>query len=163
MAHAYLIIGSNLGDRLQYFIKAKNLLKSSVGKILKQSLIYETEPWGYHDKNLYLNQVLLIDTSLNPVSLLNELKNIETSLGRILTHERYSARCIDIDILFYQNMVINTPELVIPHPEIANRRFVLEPLAGINPLLKHPVFLKTCAMLLAECKDDCKVKVLERK
>ncbi len=157
MAHAYLILGSNLGDRMQYFVHAKNHLMRSVGNIMQQSSIYETEPWGFKDRNLFLNQVLLIDTELNPMALLTEIKNIETSLGRIKSNERYKARSIDIDILFYDNLVIKTSELAIPHPEIANRRFVLEPLAEINPLFKHPVLLKTCAGLLADCKDVCKV------
>ena len=160
MAHTYLILGSNLGERLQYFIQAKKLLTGSVGKILQQSSIYETEPWGFQDSNLFLNQVLLIDTALKPIALLNEIKNVENFLGRVLSNVRYSARCIDIDILFYETLLIQTPELEIPHPEIANRRFVLEPLAEINPSLMHPVLKRTCAELLADCKDVCKVMVL---
>ncbi len=158
MARVYLILGSNLGNRLWYIEEAKiRLLQSTV--IIQQSLIYETEPWGYNDSNYFLNQVIIIETDLSPSELLENIKYIETSLGRTNTVIRYSSRIIDIDILFYDMLIINTPELIIPHPEIANRRFVLEPLKEINPLFVHPELLKNIAELHDTCKDNCKVEV----
>ena len=162
MPQVYLIIGSNLGDRLWYFNQAKKWLIDLAVFITKESAIYETEPWGFEDNNLFINQVIVIETHMTPASLLTELKNIEVSLGRIHKVDYYEARCIDIDILFYESLIINTTELIIPHPEIANRRFVLVPLNELNPSLYHPVLMKTCSELLAECKDTCRVDLFSK-
>lgn len=157
MAYTHMILGSNLGDRLGYIEQAKIQLNKIAGTIERHSYIYETEPWGFVHENFFLNQVVVIQTSVEPMALLMKIKDIETSMGRILNTERYTGRNIDIDILFYDNQVIKTKELVIPHPEIPNRRFVLEPLAEIDPLLLHPVLFMTCAQLLFICEDRCQV------
>ena len=162
MSLVYLILGGNLGDRLEYLAQAKKELGSTIGVITKQSSLYETEPWGFVHENLFLNQVILIETTVEPMILLTEIKKIETSLGRIKGKERYSARFIDIDILFYDQLILNSSDLVIPHTEIEKRRFVLEPLTEISPSLEHPVLIMTCEKLLALCNDECKVSRIEK-
>ena len=162
MAQVYLILGSNLGDRLSFFAKAKELLQASSGTITKQSSLYETEPWGFVHENSFLNQVILFETTLEPIQLLGEIKTIESMLGRKNGPERYNARCIDIDILFYDDLVLNSPELVIPHREMTKRRFVMEPLAEISPKQVHPLYKQDCENLLLLCEDICKVRRIEK-
>ena len=158
MATAYLILGSNIGDRQACIESAKRLISADAGAILSFSDMYETEPWGFVHENLFLNQVIAVETNLNPFELLAALKKIEISLGRIRHKERYTARTIDIDILFYDDVVISTPELTIPHAEIANRRFVLEPLAELAPEFIHPLLKMAVKELLAGCDDECGVR-----
>ena len=157
MACVILILGSNLGNRHRYLEDARRLVESYIGIVNQNSSIYETEPWGFIDENLFLNQVMEIDTILDPLGVLNEIKKIELQLGRIRANERYGARTIDIDILFYNDLIINTPELIIPHPEMIKRRFVLEPLSEIVAPRIHPVYSKSIENLLSECQDICKV------
>ncbi len=153
MSITYLIFGSNLGNRLECLEKAKQQSEKSIGNVLQSSSIYDTEPWGFVHKNWFLNQVMAVNTDLEPFALLAEIKKIEASLGRIIEDVRYTARPIDIDILFYDDLVLQTSELIIPHPEIARRKFVLEPLTEIAPDLVHPVLKKTIRLLLNECED----------
>jgi 2-amino-4-hydroxy-6-hydroxymethyldihydropteridine diphosphokinase len=153
MIITYLIFGSNLGNRLELLEKAKQQVEKSIGNVLQSSSIYDTEPWGFVHKNWFLNIVMAINTNLEPFALLVEIKKIEASLGRIMEDVRYTARLIDIDILFYDDLVLHTPELIIPHPEIPRRKFVLEPLTEIAPDLVHPVLKKTMMQLLKECED----------
>ena len=157
MSNAFLILGGNLGDRFDYLNRAKAAIEGSLGIIVQASSLYETEPWGFEHDQFFLNQVIKLETALQPAELLRLCKEIEISLGRKRGEERYSARTIDIDILLYNDLVLATPELTIPHPRMANRRFVLEPLAEIAPLLKHPLSQKTMNQLLAECDDTCEV------
>jgi len=138
-------------------VQAKNKLINLTGTIDKQSSVYETEPWGFVHPNKFLNQVICMHTILEPRNLLVEIKKIEVSLGRTKSDKRYGERCIDIDILFYDNLVMQTVDLVIPHPEIPNRRFVLEPLTEIKPSLIHPVYKMTAEQLLAACTDTGEV------
>lgn len=158
MAIVYLILGSNLGDRTVFIESAKKMLEENTGTILQQSSVYETEPWGFEHGNQFLNQVVLFETELGPVNLLKKIKRIETDLGRVRGKERYSARFIDIDILFYDRLVFSDAELTIPHPELANRRFVLEPLAELGPDFSHPVSGFSVKKLLELCLDSGLVK-----
>ena len=159
-----LLLGSNLGDRLSNLNEAYNKISESTREILISSSIYETEPWGFQHQNLFLNQVLVVNTDLSPESLLHLLFNIEKELGRKRRQKSFQARIIDIDILFYDDLIISTNKLKIPHPKLHERRFVLEPLNEILPYLIHPVLLKSVARLLKESKDPLLVrKFLEKK
>jgi len=146
MTHVtYLSLGSNLGDRALNLHNAITFLSSKVQSVI-QSSIYETEPWGYTDQPAFLNQVIKADTTLEPFDLLTFLKETEVSMGRQETF-RFGPRLIDLDILFYDDLVLDTPRLTIPHPRITERAFVLIPLAEIAPDLRHPIFNKTIQVL----------------
>ena len=161
MVEVYLLLGSNLGDRQQFLNEATWLLQERAGTILKHSSIYETEPWGHTNKNNFLNQVLLVETSLNPYELLKVIKAIETKLGRIRKAQRYNTRCIDIDILFYNDEVYFSDNLVIPHPRLHDRMFTLVPLNEIAPDYLHPILKKTIRELINDCDDKLSVRKLK--
>jgi 2-amino-4-hydroxy-6-hydroxymethyldihydropteridine diphosphokinase len=148
MATVYLGLGSNLGDRKQNLSQALGLLSTHV-MIEKASSVYETEPVGYKDQPLFLNAVCRISTELNPKQLLRLAKKIEAKLGRKPGFPN-APRLIDIDILFYGDEVFSSPELTVPHRRLAERAFVLVPLAEIAPNLIHPVSSKTIKELLAD-------------
>ena len=148
----YLSLGSNLGDRADNLRRAIEQIATSVGTVTMQSPIYETQSWGYSDED-YLNQTIKVETALTPLQLLQSVNTIESQMGRIRSGNGYEARPIDIDILFYDNEILDTPQLVIPHPKIALRRFVLQPTADIAPDFVHPILQKTIRQLLEECED----------
>lgn len=156
MSKAYLLIGGNLGDRKNNLQKAIALINEQCGSITKSSSLYETAAWGLTDQPSFLNQALEISTSLNARQLMRKILNIEKEMGRV-RQEKLGPRLIDIDILFFNNEIHNLHFLKIPHPEIQNRRFVLAPLAEIDPQLEHPVLKKTVAQLLEECPDNLEV------
>lgn len=156
MNEAYLLTGGNIGGRFNYLLKAKEEVEKRCGHILQQSSIYETAAWGKEDQNSFLNQVLKIETSLSAENLLKSILQIEEDLGR-KREEKYGPRIIDIDILFFNEDVIDIDGLKIPHPQLQNRKFVLAPLNEIAPQKVHPVFCKTISQLLAECADVLKV------
>lgn len=160
MATVFLILGSNLGDRIAYLDSAKKSIIENAGDISRQSSFYETEPWGFEHENQFLNQVISLETILEPLTLLKKIKIIEKNLGRIKSKERYSARVIDIDILFYDHLIIASPKLTVPHPEIPNRRFVLEPLAELDADFVHPVSGMSVRAMLENCLDTGIVKRL---
>jgi 2-amino-4-hydroxy-6-hydroxymethyldihydropteridine diphosphokinase len=153
----YLGLGSNIDDKL-YFINSavKEISKLKETKVLRSSSIYRTEPWGIKSQEEYLNSVIEIESGLKPEELLAELKRIEIVLGR-KNREKWFKREIDIDILFYENLVIRNETINIPHPEIQNRKFTLVPLCELNPGLIHPVFNVTLENLLEKTEDKSKV------
>lgn len=143
----YIGIGSNLGNREENCLKAIRLMEEQGIKVVKRSSLYETEPWGVKDQPMFINMVIEAETELTPQELLKALKSIESSMGRTET-KRWGPRLIDLDILFYNDMIINTPELRIPHPYIHERPFVLRPLGEIAPELEHPVLKKKIKELM---------------
>jgi len=143
----YLALGTNLGDRFANLQVAIAALPPAV-RVQVQSPVYETPPWGLTDQPAFLNMVLKGETALAPVELLKSLKLLETELGRLPT-VRWGPRRIDMDILFYDKLILNTPELTIPHPRLHERAFVLVPLADLEPDLVHPVLGKPIHELLA--------------
>ncbi|WP_121354426.1 2-amino-4-hydroxy-6-hydroxymethyldihydropteridine diphosphokinase [Flavisolibacter nicotianae] len=152
MNKAYLLIGGNMGNRKAFLAAARTEIGRRCGPIVRQSALYETAAWGVEDQNSFLNQVLVLQTSLSAEALLPIILEIEESLGR-KRDARYGPRIIDIDILFFNHAVLCSDTLTIPHPQIQNRRFVLVPMAEIAPGFVHPVLNKTITQLLAECPD----------
>lgn len=138
----YLSLGSNMGDRQDNLKKALDLLSQRL-RLVKVSSMYDTEPIGNPDQPRFLNMVCQVQTTLPPMGLLALVKSFESMLGRAPASKPNLPRLIDIDILFYGDQIINTPELVIPHPRMAERAFVLTPLAEIAPDLMHPINSKT--------------------
>jgi len=157
MNKAYLLTGGNEGDRYLNMQQARTNIEHICGQVLQVSSLYETAPWGKTDQADFLNQVLLIETTWTPWELLKVILQIEEKGGRI-RKEKNAPRTIDIDILFYDHLIIDEPGLSIPHPRIAERRFVLEPLNEISPGYEHPVLHKTIHQLLLECTDELAVK-----
>ena len=157
MINVYLLLGSNLGNRQAYLQQAVVKIENDAGHVVQQSGVYETQSWGKTNLPAYLNQVILIETELPAQQLLNKLLQIELLLGRT-REEKWGSRTVDIDILFYGNEIINLPQLTIPHPELHNRRFTLEPLAEIAPELVHPILQLTVKTLLFGVKDKLQVK-----
>lgn len=167
----YLSLGSNMGDRMVYLADSvERLKKNSKISIIKKSKIYETEPWPLHDiqngqkhpvkedgQMWFLNQVVQIETKLNPMELLSAIEKIESDIGRTKKHN-WGPRAIDIDILLYGNEVIESSELTIPHRHICDRQFVLIPLIEIEPNIKDPVSGKAFKSILKNIKDKHKVE-----
>jgi len=156
---AYLLIGGNEGDRSAYLQETTRRIQYPGSRLLQKSSVYETAAWGKTEQAAFLNQALMLETPLDAPSLMKRLLATEEELGRVRT-ERYGSRTIDIDILFFNEDVIQLPWLTIPHPEVARRRFALTPLDEIAPGYIHPVLHKTIHTLLAECPDQLEVKKL---
>jgi len=157
MATCYLSLGSNLGNRLETLQFAVERLEQ-LGHVSALSSYYLTTPWGYQSDNLFLNQVVSLETQLDPYILLTELQQIERTAGRIpSTLSHYCDRPLDIDLLVYDDRIISDPILTLPHPKMHLRQFVLVPFTEIAPTLKHPVFHQTMEQLLAICSDTSTV------
>ena len=157
MNSAYLITGGNMGQREDQLSYAAKLIEERCGSIIDRSSIFETAAWGKTNQENFLNQALVLETTLNPRDLLNEILYIENLMGRDRV-EKYGPRIIDIDIIFFNHQKIKENGLVIPHPEMSRRRFVLEPLNEVIPAYIHPVFFKTVNELLLQCNDTLPVK-----
>ena len=157
MNKAFLLTGGNIGHPFITLEKAMQAIGRQCGPIIKHSSIYKTAAWGNEEQPDFLNQVLQVDTEMEPEQLLGTLLDIEQQLGRT-RNKKYDPRTIDIDILFYNNLILKTEKLEIPHPRLHLRRFVLVPLNEVASGLVHPVFNKTISQLLDECPDVLNVK-----
>lgn len=161
MKAAYLLIGGNLGDRLFFLAAAQEKMKQKGIVVLRQSSIYETEPWGISDQPSFLNQVLEVSTILTPKALLDQLLLVEQELGRVRT-QKNGSRTIDIDILYFENEKINLPGLHIPHERIAIRKFVLIPLSELIPDFIDPAVGKSVNSMLQNCQDPLAVHLYKK-
>jgi 2-amino-4-hydroxy-6-hydroxymethyldihydropteridine diphosphokinase len=159
MNYAYLITGGNMGRISEQLAFAAKLIEERCGKIIDKSDLFETAAWGKTDQPAFLNQAIVLETSLNARDLLNEILYIENLMGRDRA-EKYGPRIIDVDIIFFNHQIINQPGLIVPHPEMSKRRFVLEPLNQVIPAYIHPVLYKTVAELLIESNDKLPVNKL---
>ncbi len=157
MVDVFLLLGSNLGNRVLLLKQAIEYIAEEIAPVIKQSAVYETQSWGKTDSPDYLNQVILIHTEVPAKTILQKVLNIEWRIGRV-REEKWGPRLIDIDILFYSDKVIDEPELKVPHPELHKRRFTLEPLAEIAPGFIHPTLNKNILQLKSELKDSLIVK-----
>lgn len=156
----YIALGSNKGNKMQFLQSAIDAVFEKIGAVGKISKVYETPALGFEGDNFY-NACIMVKTELKPKKLLKELKGIESKLGRAKkTKDSYESREIDLDILFYEDEVINEKSLIVPHPSLHLRRFVLQPLADIAKDIEHPVFKKSIAVLLEECKDTSQIEAI---
>lgn len=159
MNEVYLSIGSNLKDKVRNIYQCQILIEERIGKIVDMSFIYETEPWGFESKHRFLNKVVKVKTNLSASIILNNIHYIENKLGRTRNKSGYSNRTIDIDILLFNEEIINTSNLIIPHRNIENRKFELFPLCQIAGYKIHPVLKLSFNQLLNNCTDKGEVKL----
>ena len=157
--HVCLMLGSNLGDRICLINKAIHLIGEKVGDILCISAYYHTDPWGTDHPLPYINLALSLNTKKNPQKVLKTILNIEKTLGRTRNGDQNAPRSIDIDMIFYENLIITQKNLTVPHPRMHLRRFVLVPLCEIEPAYRHPVFGLTVEELLTRCTDKLCVNI----
>jgi len=160
MAEVYILLGGNVGDKSKIFKETKKLINDRIGLITKQSSVYATEPWGFVS-DLFWNQAIIAETTLDPFEILQQSQAIEKSMGRIKLSDNYEARTMDIDLLFYDDLQVSTPNLAIPHPKMSERKFVLIPLNDIAPEKIHPGSGLTVHEMLLKCKDQLKVKRID--
>ena len=161
MALAVLSLGTNLGERISNLRKAIDLINSTIGHVEKRSSVYETEPWGFDSEQWFLNTAITVRTDLHPLQLLKQTQQIERILGRVKKSgpgQEYQARVIDIDIIFYDDSIIKTSELSIPHPLMQDRKFVLYPLMEIVPEMVHPLLNMSVRELFLNTQDTTVVK-----
>ena len=151
-----LLLGTNIGDKLEHLERARLELTSEIGEIVAESAIYQTEPWGLKEQETFLNQVVMIETLLRPMRIIENIWSIEKRMGRHKI-EHWGPRIIDIDILFYGDLVFEADELKIPHPMLHKRKFTLVPLVEILPKIVHPLLGKSMRQLLDDCSDPSAV------
>ncbi len=157
MNQSILLLGGNLGDRKANLSLAIKSIENRCGKIISLSKIHESEAWGFDSNDNFLNQAIIISTSLTADKLLSKLQRIEKEAGRIQHSDTYESRIMDIDILFYNSEIINTETLIIPHPRLHLRKFTLNCLMDIYPDFIHPTLSKSITELLDSCVDSTKV------
>ncbi|MCQ2376036.1 MAG: 2-amino-4-hydroxy-6-hydroxymethyldihydropteridine diphosphokinase [Salinivirgaceae bacterium] len=161
MASVYLCLGGNEGNTLAVFAIAIDLINSRIGNVVKKSALYETEPWGFECSQNFVNQVVAVQTNLQPIDVLHICLQVEAELGRVRHGVQYCSRVIDIDILLIDDLVINEPELIVPHPRMLQRQFVLQPLNNIAPMLNIPNTELTVSRALEICTDTLGCKLLQ--
>ncbi len=154
-----LLTGGNMGNRKEVLDNARHAIESLIGKIRSSSPLIQSEAWGFESDQAFLNQVLVIDTSYSAIEVLNKIQEIELSLGRVRKTEQWVSRIIDIDILFFNNELVESTDLTIPHQHIQDRRFTLFALNTILPNYIHPKLGLPISSLLNNCKDQSKVEV----
>jgi 2-amino-4-hydroxy-6-hydroxymethyldihydropteridine diphosphokinase len=157
MNQAILLLGGNIGDRRKVIEEAIEHIAEQCGKVVAQSKLYESEAWGFKASKAFINQAITIETKLLPHELLTELLSIETEMGRERKSLGYSSRIIDIDIVFYNNDVIESKELIVPHPKLQERKFTLLCLLDICAEYVHPTLNQSVKDLLVLCTDPLKV------
>ena len=157
MHTAYLLLGSNIGNSKAALQLAEKHIEEVMGCINKRSAFYRTAAWGNREQPDFLNRVIIIETTLTAGEILEKILKTEEQMGRTRSYKN-APRLIDIDILFFDDQIISTKDLAVPHPEIQNRRFVLEPLNEISPAFLHPVLHQTSAEMLAACGDRLNVQ-----
>ncbi|NOY95280.1 MAG: 2-amino-4-hydroxy-6-hydroxymethyldihydropteridine diphosphokinase [Chlorobi bacterium] len=153
MHSVFVGIGGNIGDKPLVFRQARGLIDEIMGNIILSSSIYESPPWGFESEDTFWNQVLKIVTNLSPAELLGGINRIEGIFGRKRTSTGYSSRQMDIDILYFDDLILETEELTIPHPLLHKRMFVLAPLCEIAPDFIHPVLRLTSKEMKGNCTD----------
>ena len=160
MHQVFLGIGGNTGNKQDNFSKVYTFIKNELGEIIKRSSVYETPPWGFQSDENFWNQVLLIETGFPPEEVLKKTAEIENRFGRKRRTAGYTSRKMDIDILYFDELVLEAKNLTIPHPQIANRLFVLVPLAEIAPEFMHPQLKITSLQLVEKCPDKSEIKIV---
>lgn len=159
MKNVYILQGSNDGDRMKILEESLKSIEIKIGAVLKLSSIFESEPWGFDAKQWFLNRVVIVETNLEPIDVLNQLLIIESSFGRVRIKDgNYHSRTLDLDILLIDQLICSLPKLTIPHPQLHNRLFTLLPLSEIAPNYIHPILQKSIQSLLSSCFDKGVVK-----
>ena len=157
MNKTYLLLGSNMGNSKARLSKAILQIEKNIGSVIRKSSLYATAAWGNTKQPDFLNQVIIVETTLSALQTMQSILSIEKKMGRIRTIKN-APRIIDIDILFFNKEIINNNDLSVPHTQIQNRRFVLVPLNQLSPNLSHPVLKKSVHQLLINCPDKLNVK-----
>jgi 2-amino-4-hydroxy-6-hydroxymethyldihydropteridine diphosphokinase len=160
LGRCHLHLGSNIGDRKLHIARAIQMIEESIGPIWSSSSYYETEAWGKKDQSDFINVALEVEHYMTPNQLLKTINKIEDNLGRV-RREKWEERIIDIDIIFMEDIIIDTDKLTIPHKWMEKRNFVLYPMVEIAEKFVHPVFNKTLAELLEDCEDSTKITKLK--
>lgn len=154
---AYLLLGSNIEPRFDFLKEGLTLTGEKIGRVMQVSSVYESEPWGFHSEVPFLNSVVLVESVLTAEEILQQILDIETGMGRVRKGTGYASREIDIDILYFNEDVIDKPDLQVPHPRLHERKFTLVPLAEIAPEFIHPLLRKTSKELLEQMDDPSEV------
>lgn len=160
MEEIYLGLGSNIGDRKKHIVQTINKIETQIGPCIRQSGLYKTAAWGKTNQSYFINQVIQISTSKAPIEILDGILDIEMQLGRV-RKEKWGERTIDIDLLFYGSEIVELARLLVPHPFIAERRFVLVPMHEIAPDFIHPIFERSIGDLLEDCPDTLPVELVD--